>query len=144
MLDTYHCCAAAPLGGQRRGGSPTHPALLALGQIIGLVTRQQRPDNPGILVRDCYCRAVFAAALDQLPHPLAPAVRFAAHPAYRRPRSMHEELAQIAVAAFADTEQAFLPPGGMLAWYQTSPGGTLPAVFECAGIADGGHQGCRR
>ena len=93
MLDIHRRRAAAALGAQRRGGSPTHTAILALGRLIGLVTRQQRPDNPGILVRDRYCRAVFPAALDQLPHPLAPSVRFAAHPAQRRPRSMNEEFA---------------------------------------------------
>ena len=81
MLDIHRRCDAAALGAQRRGGSPTHPALLALGRLIGLMTRQQRPDNPGILVRDRYGRTVFPAALDQLPYPLAPAVRFASHPA---------------------------------------------------------------
>ena len=96
-----------------------------------------------MLVRDRDHRAVVAAALDQLPHPLAPSVRFASHPAQRRPRSMHEEFASRAIAAFADAEHAFLTPGGMLAWHQTSPGGKLPAVFERAGIADGGHQGRR-
>ena len=93
MLDVHRRRNAATLGEQRRGGSPTHPAILALGRLIGLVTRQQRPDNTGILVRDRYCRAVVAAALDQLPHPLAPSVRFVSHPAQRRPRSMDEEFA---------------------------------------------------
>src|SRR5262249_39328076 len=101
MLDISGLCDAATLGGPRRGGSPAPPAALAFGRLIGLVTRQQRPDNPGILVRDRYCRAVWAAALDQLPHPLAPAVRFAVHPAQRRPRAMDEEFAQIAIAPFA-------------------------------------------
>src|SRR5262249_25310523 len=95
---------AATLGEQRRGGSPTQPAILALGRLIGLVTRQQRPDNPSILVRDRDCRAVFATALDQLPDPLAPSVRFASHPAYRRPRSMDEEFAEIAIAPFTNTQ----------------------------------------
>ena len=64
MLDIHHRRDAATLGAQRRGDFPTQPALLALGQLIGLVTRQQRPDNPGILIRDRYCRAVFTTALD--------------------------------------------------------------------------------
>ena len=57
---------------------------------------------------------------------------------------MHQELAQIAVAACADTEQAFLPPGGMLARHQPQPGGNLPAVLEGTRIADRGQQGRRR
>ena len=93
MLDIHRRRAAATLDEQRRGGSPIYPAILALGRLIDLVTRQQRPDNPGILVRDCDCRAVVATALDQLPHPLAPSIRFASHPAQSRPCSMDEEFA---------------------------------------------------
>ena len=103
-LDIHRRHAAATLGEQRRGGSPLYPATLALGRLIGLVTRQQRPDNPGMLVRDCDCRAVVATALDQLPHPLAPSVRFASHPAQRRPCSMDEEFAEIAIAPFTNTQ----------------------------------------
>ena len=117
---------------------------LARGRLIVLVARQQRPDNPGILVRHRHGRAVFAAALKQLPHPLAASVRLAPHPADRRPCAMHQELAQIAIAALADAEQALLPAGGMLARHQPQPGGKLPAVLERARIADRGHQGRRR
>src|SRR5262249_43042194 len=96
-LDIHYRLAAATLGEQRRGGSPTPPSALARGRLIVLVACQQRPDNPGIFVRDRDRRAVFAATLDQLPYPLAPSVRFAAHPAQRRPRSMDEEFAQIVI-----------------------------------------------
>src|SRR5262249_8331291 len=113
-------------------------------ELIVLVARQQRPDNPRILVRYRHRCPVFAPALDQLSHPLAASVRFTPRPADRGPRPMHQELAQITVAAFADAKQAFLPPGGMLAWDQPQPGGKLPAVLERARIADRGHQGCRR
>src|SRR5262249_49059126 len=106
--------------------------------------RQQRPDNPCILVRHRHRRPVFATALDQWPNPLASSVCFTSHPADRCPRPMHQELAEIAVAAFADAEQAFLPPGGMLARHQPQPGGKLPAVLERTRIADRGHQGRRR
>ena len=119
MLDIYHLHDAAPLGGQRRGGSPAPASALALGRLIGLVTRQQRPDNPGILVRDRYCRAVFAAALDQLPYPLAPSVRFASHPAQRRPRAMDEEFAQIAIARLLIPNRRSFPP--VEYWRGTSP-----------------------
>src|SRR5882672_11241516 len=52
--------------------------------------------------------------------------------------------AQRALPAFADAEQAVLPPGGMLAWHQPQPGGTWPAVLERARIADRCHEGGRR
>src|SRR5712691_4971417 len=81
MLDIHRRRDAAALGAQRHGGSPTPPAILALGQLIGLMTRQERPDKTGILVRDRDRRAVVAAALDQLPYPWASSVRFASYPA---------------------------------------------------------------
>src|SRR5262249_18335564 len=144
MLDIHHLRDAATLGGQRREDSPAPPLALAFGQLIGLVTRQQCPDNPSILVRHRYGRAVFATALDQLTYPLAPSVRFAVHPAHGRPRSMDEEFAQIAIAPFTNTQQALLPSCRILAWHQPSPGGTLPTVCARAGIADSSHQGRRR
>jgi hypothetical protein len=93
---------------QRREGSPAPPSALALGRLIGLVTRQQRPDNTSILVRDRDRRAVVAAALDQLPYPVAAPVRFEAHPAHRCPRAMDKACAPIAIAPFAHTQQARL------------------------------------
>ena len=72
------------------------------------MARQQCPDNPRILVRHRHRCPVFATALDQLPNPLTASVRFTPHPADRCPRPMHEELAQIAIPAFADAEQAVL------------------------------------
>ena len=104
MLDIHRLRDAVALVAQRCEGAPAPPSALALGWLIGLVTRQQRPDNTSILVRDCDRRAVFAATLDQLPYPLAPSVRFASHPAYRRPRSMDEEFAEIAIAPFTNTQ----------------------------------------
>src|SRR5439155_23032578 len=86
---------------------------------------------------------VFAPARKELPDPLASSIRVAYHPAQRRPRSMDEEFAQIAIAAFANPQQARLTSSRVLAWHQTQPGSKLPAVFERAGIADGGHQGRR-
>ena len=101
MLDIHHLYDAAPLGEQKRGGSPAPASALARGRLIDLVTRQQRPDNTSMLVRDRDRRAVWAAALAQLPYPLATPIRLTSHPAQRRPRSMDEECAQITSAAFA-------------------------------------------
>jgi len=139
MLDIHRLHDAVALVEQRCEGSPAPPSALALGWLIGLVTRQQRPDDTRMLVRDRYCRAVFATALDQLPYPLATPVCFEARPAQRRPRSMDEEFAQITIAPFAYTQQALLPSRRMLAWHQPQPGGKLPAIFERTRIADGGH-----
>jgi len=93
MLDIHRRHDTVTLVEQRRERSPPPPAILALSRLIGPVTRQQRPDNTSMLVRERDRRAVCAATLDQLPHPLAPSVRFASHPAQRRPCSMDEECA---------------------------------------------------
>src|SRR5713101_5539296 len=71
MFDMPRLRDAVTLGEQRREGSPAPPSAFALGRLLGLVTRQERPDETRILVRDRDCRAVCAAALDPLPHPLA-------------------------------------------------------------------------
>src|SRR5215471_720932 len=102
MLDIHRRRDTGARVEQRRESSPAPPAISALSWLIGLVTRQQRPDNTSILVRNCDRRAVFAATLDQLPYPLAPSVRFASHPAQRRPRSMDKEFAEIAIAPFTN------------------------------------------
>src|SRR2546430_17343654 len=56
---------------QRPVCSNSHTCLfpLARGWLIVLVARQQRPDNPRILVRHRHGRTVVAAALKELPHP---------------------------------------------------------------------------
>ena len=52
MLDVHRRRDTVTLVEQRREGSPAPPAILALSRLIGLVARQQCPDNPSILVRD--------------------------------------------------------------------------------------------
>src|SRR5215468_7340612 len=96
-----------------------------------------------MLVRHRHGRTVFAAALQELPYPLAASIRLAPHPADRRPRTMHQELAERGIAALADAEQALLPAGGMLARHQAQPGGKLPTVLERARVTDRGHEGGR-
>jgi hypothetical protein len=91
----------------------------ARGWLIVLVARQQRPDHPRMLVRHRHGRTVVAAALKELPHPLASSIRLTPNPADRRPRAMHQELAEIGITALADAEQALLPAGGMLARHQS-------------------------
>jgi len=64
-----------------------------------------RPGNPGRLVRKRHARDidVFARhhAVDPLAEPIVPVGGMPDH----RARSVHQELAQVPIAAFADTQQ---------------------------------------
>ena len=100
ILDVPPLRDTATLEADRGHGGTRSASSLALGQLIVLVTRQQCPDNTGILVCDYDRRAVFAATLDQLPYPLAPPVRFTSHPAQRRPCSVDKEVAEIAIVSY--------------------------------------------
>jgi hypothetical protein len=54
---------------------------------------------------------------------------------------MHEQLTQIAVAAFADPEEPWLATRRVLTGDQAQPGRKLAAVLELAGVADGRQDG---
>ncbi len=56
---------------------------------------------------------------------------------------MHEQPAQIAVAAFADAKQSRLAAAGTLARHQSDPGGELAAVVERARIANARNERAR-
>ena len=106
------------------------------------MARQQRPDNPRLLVSPPLPLSGFCHGA----RPGAESTDFVG-PFYAPPsESLSAPHARGACAdsspAFADAEQAFLPPGGMLAWHQPQPGGKRPAVLERAHIADRCHQ-CR-
>src|SRR5215510_15646089 len=132
-----------PVGRTETTQFPRSASSLARHRLIVLVTRQQRPDNPGIFVGHRHGRAVFAAPFEQLPHPLAASVCLEPNPAQRHPCPVDEQFAHIAVTTFADAQQALLPASGMLAWYEPQPSSKLATVLERAGIADGGHKGRR-
>src|SRR5215510_5744440 len=99
----------SPVGRTETTPCPRSASSLALHRLIVLGTRQQRPDHPGIVVGHRDRRAVFATALEQVPHPLAASVRLAPNPAQRYPCSVDEAFAHIAVAPLADAQQALLP-----------------------------------
>jgi hypothetical protein len=82
--------------------------------------------------------------LPQLTKPEASGILLAGCFAERSASAMDHQCAQIAIAAFADTEQAGPPSTGSLFRHQAEPGRELPAVLEAGSIAHGCDQGgCR-
>ncbi|MBB6414357.1 hypothetical protein HNQ71_007067 [Mesorhizobium sangaii] len=82
--------------------------------------------------------------LPYLAEPEARRILIAASPTQSGASAMNHQRAQIAIAAFADAEQAGSPSTGSLLRHQTKPGGELAAVLEAGPIAHGSDQGCRR
>ena len=62
------------------------------------------------------------------------------HIGQRGARSVDQLLAQILVAALADTQQLRLAAGGELPRNQTEPGGEIAAVVEAFRVADSGDE----
>jgi len=56
---------------------------------------------------------------------------------------MHQQLAKILIASFADPQQAGLAAGRHLARYQAEPGSEIAPTSKCGGIADRCRQGGR-
>src|SRR5262252_9549651 len=61
-----------------------------------------------------------------------------ARPSAARP--MDQQGAQVAIATFADAEQAITAATGPLLGYQPEPGGELATILEAFPITDRGHQ----
>jgi hypothetical protein len=55
--------------------------------------------------------------------------------------TVHEDLAQLCVTAFADTQQACLAFGGVLPGNKPKPGGKLTAIAVGGSVADGRDNG---
>ena len=72
--------------------------------LIDSTTAQQGPRDASVLIRHRDCRSIFTPTGYHFPYPLAPAIRFELHPTQRRPGPMNQKLAQIAIAAFANSE----------------------------------------
>jgi hypothetical protein len=59
-------------------------------------------------------------------------------------RPHDQELAQVTITAFGDTEQPFSPATGVLSRYQPQPGCQVAAILENIHIADISHKRCGR
>jgi hypothetical protein len=82
--------------------------------------------------------------LTQLTEPEASWILLAGCFAERSASAMDHQCAQIAITAFADTEQAGSLSTGSLFRHQAEPGRELAAVLEASSIAHGSDQGgCR-
>ena len=97
---------------------------------VCLIATEQHPRNSCVLIGERYGRFVLAAPFDQPPHPLATSVCLEPDPPKCGPGAMDEQLPQIAIAPFANPEQAGLAPGGVLPWYQPQPRRKLAPILE--------------
>jgi hypothetical protein len=61
-------------------------------------------------------------------------------PAERRPGSVHEEFAAIAIPACADPQPVRLASRRMWAWQEPEPCGKLPAILDVCRLIDRCHQ----
>jgi hypothetical protein len=120
------------------------PTALARVRAIDPTPTQQGPHDSCILVRHRHGRSIPPATLEQPLYPLAATICFPLHPAQRRPGSMDQQLAYVAIPPLADPSQACLPTRGVLLGHQPSPGGKLAAILEHSHIADRRHQRRRR
>ncbi len=78
------------------------------------------------------------------PDPLAAPLRFRPCPAERRPSAVDQELAQGAIPALPDPQQAGLPSRGVWSGDEPSPRGKLPAIRQALYIAYRGDERRRR
>ncbi len=53
---------------------------------------------------------------------------------------MHQQLAQIAIAALGNAPEPLLVARRILPWHQSQPGRKLSPGFELIGLPDGGHK----
>src|SRR6266850_8303352 len=100
--------------------------------------------DPRILVGERDSRDIGMAPLPQLTEPETSGILLAGCFTERSASAMDHQCAQVAIAAFADTEQAGSPSTGSLFRHQAEPGRELTAVLEAGSIAHGSDQGgCR-
>jgi hypothetical protein len=64
---------------------------------------------------------------------------FSLNPENGRSCAVHEDLAQVAVAALADAEQPCLSVGRVLSRHKPQPGCELTTLMEGITVADSGH-----
>jgi hypothetical protein len=102
-----------------------------------LVVREERHENPGVLLGSGDGGAVLAPSGDEGFEPPTPLVLLCVHPAARGSGAVPEPLTQRAVAACADPEEPWLISWGVLPRDQTQPGRSLAVVLERGRVAAG-------
>ena len=96
--------------------------------------RQERPDDPGVLVSP--------------PHDPGQPTAGMIHLSFRHPDhgacAMDQQGPQVGIAALTDAEQHLFAATGILTRNNPEPGRQLSATLEALGIADRCHQRARR
>ena len=112
--------------------------------LVECAAREHGPHDPRILVGERDSRDIGMPPLPQLPKPEASGILLAGCFAEHSANAMDHQCAQIAIATFADTEQAGSPSTGSLFRHQAEPSRELTAVLEAGSIAHSSNQGgCR-
>ncbi len=72
---------------------------------IVFASRQDRPDNPGILVGQCDRYDIWMPALTHLPDPLTSRILFASRRAEHRAGAVDHQCTKVSITPFTDAEQ---------------------------------------
>ena len=140
-LSCHHTIIFA-IGGNRSFVKCHSPALLSVCQYLVIrIPGQQRPENTGMLSRQCHRSLVEAAALLQCQHPPAPGVVVPRQVAHHRACPMNQQGTQIDVASLGNPPMARLATRGVLPRNQSQPGRKLAPILEQPSITNGRHQG---
>lgn len=101
-----------------------------MGRLVECAAREHGPHDPRILVGERDSSDIGMPPLPQLTEPEASRILLAGCFTERSASAMDHQCAQVAVAAFADTEQAGSPSAGSLFRHEAEPGRELTTVFE--------------
>ena len=102
--------------------------------LVECAAREHGPHDPRILVGERDSRDIGMPPLPQLPKPEASGILLAGCFAEHSANAMDHQCAQIAIATFADTEQAGSPSTGSLFRHQAEPSRELTAVLEAGSM----------
>ena len=101
---------------------------------------QNGPSDPGQFVGQGNHRDIAVHAGQQGANPSTEGCWLGRQGADDGAGTMDHQAAQIAVAAFADTEQPGFAAGGVLVRYDAEPGCEIPPTLESAAVVDGGNE----
>ena len=108
--------------------------------VIAPVACHYGPQNPRVLVGQCYSRFLPATTFAQSLRPLRDGVIVVLAGQHGRLRTLYQQGAQVVVAALGDAAQTGLAATGILFGCQSQPGAELSAILELFEVTDGSHD----